>query len=155
MSDSVLCWLILWQCWFSDLRLYVSASIKSVNIIFRTWSISSVVQITVQMQNELYTCSEVSEVCYIRTGVWRLSLERDIEVRLFADLRYSNKRKIWKILKHFSVMLSDMGGGTFFKVGGHKCTLKRNYNKFCGLNWQLWRHRHWSMMSLPVHHMKV
>jgi len=30
----------------------------------------------------------------------------------------------------FSKMTILMGGGTFFKVGGHKCTLKRNYSKF-------------------------
>jgi len=29
------------------------------------------------------------------------------------------------------------GWRNFFKVGGNKCTLKRNYSKFCGLNWQL------------------
>jgi len=29
-----------------------------------------------------------------------------------------------------------MGGGTFFKVGGHKRTSKTVEN-FCGLNWQL------------------
>jgi len=48
-----------------------------------------------------------------------------------------------------------MGGGTFFKVGGHKCTLKSTDSRFCGLNWQLWRHKHWNMTSLYLHHMKV
>jgi len=48
-----------------------------------------------------------------------------------------------------------MGGGTFFKVGGHNWTLKWNYSKFCGLNRQLWRHKHWNMTSLHIHHIKV
>jgi len=31
---------------------------------------------------------------------------------------------------------ADMGGGTFFKVGGHKFTSK-TIEHFCDLNWQL------------------
>jgi len=37
-----------------------------------------------------------------------------------------------------------MGDGSFFKVGGHKCTSKKTVKHFCGLNWQLWRHKHWN-----------
>jgi len=40
-----------------------------------------------------------------------------------------------------------MGGGTIFKVGGHKCMSKK-LESFCDLNWQLWHHRHWNLMSL-------
>ena len=47
-----------------------------------------------------------------------------------------------------------MGGGTFFKVGGTSSS-KKTIEKFCGLNWQLWRYKHWNMASSPVHHMKV
>jgi len=42
-----------------------------------------------------------------------------------------------------------MGGGTFFKVMVH---VKKTIEKFCALNWQLWRHKHWNMTSLPIHH---
>jgi len=38
---------------------------------------------------------------------------------------------------------STMGGGTLFKVGGAQMQIN-NYN-FCGLNCQLWRHKHWNM----------
>ena len=46
-----------------------------------------------------------------------------------------------------------MGGGTFFKVEGHKSTSK-TIEYFCDLNWQLWRHKYWNMTSLPIHHMQ-
>jgi len=48
-----------------------------------------------------------------------------------------------------------MGGGTFFKVGGAQVHVKKTIENFCGLNWQQWRHKHWNMTSLPIHHMKV
>jgi len=47
-----------------------------------------------------------------------------------------------------------MGGGTFFKVGGTSARQK-TIEHFCGLNWQQWRHKHWNMTSLSIHHMKV
>jgi len=59
------------------------------------------------------------------------------------------------VVDHLYITVLTMGGGTFFKVGGHKRTFKRNYSKFCGLNWQLWRHKHWYLTSLHIHHMKV
>jgi len=40
-----------------------------------------------------------------------------------------------------------MGGGTIFKVVEHKCTSKK-LEIFSDLNWQLWHHRHWNLMSL-------
>jgi len=47
-----------------------------------------------------------------------------------------------------------MGGGTFFKVGG--ASARQKIIKYlCCLNWQLWRHKHWNMTSIPIHHMKV
>jgi len=48
-----------------------------------------------------------------------------------------------------------MGGGTFFKVGGAQRHVKNTIENFCCLNWQLGRHKHWNMMSLPIHHIKV
>jgi len=70
---------------------------------------------------------------------------------------HATGRSVWFIVVEgfLSIDAAAMGGGTFFKVGGNKCTLKRNYSKFCGLNWQLWRHKHWKMTSLHIHHMKV
>jgi len=47
-----------------------------------------------------------------------------------------------------------MGGGTFFKVGA-QVHVQKIIENFCGLNWQLWRHKHWNMTSLPIHQMKV
>jgi len=41
----------------------------------------------------------------------------------------------------FSMWCRVMGGGTFFKVGGTSARWKTIEN-FCGLNWQLWRHKH-------------
>ena len=41
----------------------------------------------------------------------------------------------------------DMGGGTFFKVGA-QMEIQKNIENFCGLNWQLWRHKHLNMTSL-------
>jgi len=38
---------------------------------------------------------------------------------------------------------TGIGGGTFFK-GGHKSTSK-TMEHFCGLAWQLWRHKHWNV----------
>ena len=42
-----------------------------------------------------------------------------------------------------------------FQSGGVQVHVKKIYSKFCGLNWQLWRHKHWNMTSLHIHHMKV
>jgi len=47
-----------------------------------------------------------------------------------------------------------MGGGTFLKVGGTSARWTTIEN-FCGLNWQLWRHKHWNVTSLPIHLVKV
>ena len=47
-----------------------------------------------------------------------------------------------------------MGGETFFKVGGTSAR-EKSIENFCGLNWQLWRHKHWNIASLPIHHVKV
>jgi len=55
---------------------------------------------------------------------------------------------LWHCLNHrleFSVgdTISEVHGANhgwwnlFQSGGGHKCTLKRNYSKFCGLNWQM------------------
>jgi len=48
----------------------------------------------------------------------------------------------------------SMSGGIFFKVGGTSARQK-TIDNFCGLNWQLWRHKNWNMTSLPTHLMKV
>jgi len=48
----------------------------------------------------------------------------------------------------------DMGGGPFSKWGGTNARQK-TIEDLCNLNWQLWRHKHWNMTSLPIHHMKV
>jgi len=42
-------------------------------------------------------------------------------------------------------LFQSEGDTKFFKV----------IQNFCGLNWQLWRHKHWNMTSIPIHHMKV
>jgi len=39
------------------------------------------------------------------------------------------------------------GWRNLFKSGGHKSKSK-NVEKFCALNCQLWRHKHWNMTSL-------
>jgi len=31
----------------------------------------------------------------------------------------------------------------------------KNIVAICGLNGQLWRHKHWNMTPLHIHHMKV
>jgi len=41
-----------------------------------------------------------------------------------------------------------------WKVGGTSARQKI-YRKYFGLNWQLWRHKHWNMTSLPIHRVKV
>jgi len=42
----------------------------------------------------------------------------------------------------------------FSKWGGTSARQK-NYRQFCGVSWQLWRHKHWNITPLPIHHMKV
>jgi len=41
-----------------------------------------------------------------------------------------------KVAISFCYPIMDMGGGTFFKVGG-QVHIKKLYKFFCGLNWQL------------------
>jgi len=35
---------------------------------------------------------------------------------------------------------------------GAQVHFKKIIANFCGLNWQLWRHKHWNMMSSQIHH---
>jgi len=48
-----------------------------------------------------------------------------------------------------------MGSETFFKVRGTQVHVKKTIENFCGLNWQLWCHKHLNWKSLPIHCMKV
>jgi len=47
------------------------------------------------------------------------------------------------------------GWRNLFQSGGAQVHVEKNYSKFCGLNWQLWRHKHSNMTSLPIYLMKV
>jgi len=47
------------------------------------------------------------------------------------------------------------GWRNLFQSGGTQVHVKKNYSKSCGLNWQLWCHKHWNMTSLHIHHIKV
>jgi len=47
------------------------------------------------------------------------------------------------------------GWWNLFQSGGGASARHKTLQHFCGLNWQLWCHRHWNMTSLPIHHMKV
>jgi len=70
-------------------------------------------------------------------------------------MKFNKKNSDWlRISKFWYLHTTAMGGGTFFTVGGTSACQK-NYRKCCGLNWQLWRHKHWNMTSLPMHHTKV
>jgi len=42
----------------------------------------------------------------------------------------------------------------FSKWGRHKC-MPKTIDNFCVLNWQLWRHKHWNITSLPIRHVNV
>jgi len=42
-----------------------------------------------------------------------------------------------------------------FSKWGAQVHVKKTMESFFGVNWQLWRHKHWNMTSLPMHHMKV
>jgi len=35
-----------------------------------------------------------------------------------------------------------------FSRWGAQIEIQKGIEKFCGLNWQLWRHTHWNMTSL-------
>ena len=57
-----------------------------------------------------------------------------------------------RVCEIFTVVVSEpqrgpyaMGGGTFSKWGGTSARWKEFIANFCGLNWQLWRHKHWNM----------
>jgi len=52
-------------------------------------------------------------------------------------------------------MAGGMGWWELFQSGGAQMHVKKTIEHFCSFNWQPWRHRHWNMTSLPIHHMKV
>jgi len=57
----------------------------------------------------------------------------------------------------FSIWLNatDHGWRNIFQSGGTQAHVKKGKEQFCGLNWQLWCHKHWNMTSIPIHQMKV
>jgi len=59
------------------------------------------------------------------------------------------------LMNQRKIIRNKHGWRNLFQSVVHTCTLKRNYCKFCGLNWLLWRHKDWNMTSLHIHHMKV
>jgi len=67
-----------------------------------------------------------------------------------------HNKKSFRLTSPFkeSIASVHMGGGTFFKVGGHKCTSKDIEHLFY-LGWQLCRHKNLNMTSLSTFHMKA
>jgi len=47
------------------------------------------------------------------------------------------------------------GWRNLFQSRGAQVHGKQTTENVCGLNWQLWRHKHWNMTLLPIHHMRV
>jgi len=46
------------------------------------------------------------------------------------------------------------GWRNLFQSGVVQVHVKKTIENFCGFNWQLWRHKHWNMTSVPIHHMQ-
>jgi len=40
------------------------------------------------------------------------------------------------------------GGRNIFQSGEAQMEIQKGIENFCGLNWQLWRHKHWNITSL-------
>jgi len=47
----------------------------------------------------------------------------------------------------FALQVAYAWVAELFSMWGNKCTSKKVEN-FSDLNWQLWHHKHWNMMSL-------
>jgi len=65
----------------------------------------------------------------------------------------SYSRNLWSWLP--ILYAHSYGWRNLFQSEGAQVHVKKAIEKSCGLNWQLWRHKHWNMTSLPIHHTKV
>jgi len=64
-----------------------------------------------------------------------------------ASTEAVNRGKSMVVIACLSWSCLRSGGGTFFQV--ESISARQNTMEyFCSLDWRLWRHKHWNMMSL-------